>query len=110
MSSVHSVARAPAHCAPASFERRPACPEDMLLAHLSAREAAVVGVPANCCAQTFTAYAGTRPVAVVEPARSCAYCAEQPAARTNPRQGEILPDLPEATSGKILGREPRSRL
>jgi long-chain acyl-CoA synthetase len=66
--------------------------------------------PTATAGESVKAYVSPRPGAAVEGAELSAYCAERSAACAYPGQVEILPDLPKATSGKILGRELRSRL
>ncbi|MFF4371002.1 class I adenylate-forming enzyme family protein [Streptomyces sp. NPDC001594] len=83
--------------------------EDVLYTHPAVREAAVVGVPDAYRGETVTAYVSLRPGARAEPAELTAYCAERLAAYKYPRRVEILPVLPQTTSGKILRRELRER-
>ena len=82
--------------------------EDVLHPHPAVREAAVVGVPDEYRGETVKAFVGLRPGAETDPAALAAYCKERLAAYTYPRRAEILPDLPETASGKILRRELRS--
>ncbi|MFF3289975.1 hypothetical protein [Streptomyces sp. NPDC003023] len=95
---VHSfraaVARATGHTALAHFDGRP-----------SNRETYELSPTANRAPAT-SAFACLRPGAAAEP--DSAYCAERPAAYKYPHEVEVLPELPKATSGKILRREPRS--
>ncbi|MFF2195653.1 class I adenylate-forming enzyme family protein [Streptomyces sp. NPDC058157] len=83
--------------------------EDVLYTHPAVREAAVVGVPDAYRGETVTAYVSLRPGTRAEPAELAAYCAERLAAYKYPRRVEILPVLPQTTSGKILRRELRER-
>lgn len=83
--------------------------EDVLYTHPAVREAAVVGVPDAYRGETVKAYVSLRPGASAEPAEITAYCAERLAAYKYPRAVEILPVLPQTTSGKILRRELRDR-
>ncbi|MGW0393742.1 class I adenylate-forming enzyme family protein [Streptomyces sp. NPDC003042] len=83
--------------------------EDVLYTHPAVREAAVVGVPDPYRGESVKAYVSLRPGASVEPAELSAYCAERIAAYKYPRQVEILPVLPQTTSGKILRRQLRER-
>ncbi|MEU8433208.1 AMP-binding protein [Streptomyces sp. NPDC029216] len=83
--------------------------EDVLYTHPAVREAAVVGVPDAYRGESVKAYVSLRPGAVAGPAELTAYCAERLAAYKYPRQVEILPVLPQTTSGKILRRELRER-
>ncbi|MFJ8213534.1 AMP-binding protein [Streptomyces sp. NPDC096033] len=83
--------------------------EDVLYAHPAVREAAVVGVPDAYRGETVTAYVSLRPGTRADPAELVAYCAERLAAYKYPRRVEILPVLPQTTSGKILRRELRER-
>ncbi|MEV7544396.1 AMP-binding protein [Streptomyces sp. NPDC089915] len=83
--------------------------EDVLHGHPAVREAAVVGVPDAYRGETVKAYVTLRPGARAEPAELSAYCAERLAAYKYPREVEILPVLPQTTSGKILRRELRER-
>ncbi|MFE1556197.1 AMP-binding protein [Streptomyces sp. NPDC058734] len=83
--------------------------EDVLYSHPAVREAAVVGVPDPYRGETVKAYVSLRPGASAEPAELAAYCADRLAAYKYPRQVEILPVLPQTTSGKILRRELRDR-
>ncbi|MFF4582788.1 AMP-binding protein [Streptomyces sp. NPDC001389] len=83
--------------------------EDVLHTHPAVRDAAVVGVPDAYRGETVKAYVSLRPGARAEPAELAAYCAERLAAYKYPRQVEILPVLPQTTSGKILRRELRER-
>ncbi|MGE7389970.1 AMP-binding protein [Streptomyces sp. NPDC004126] len=83
--------------------------EDVLYTHPAVREAAVVGVPDPYRGETVKAYVSLRPGAAAEPAELAAYCADRLAAYKYPRQVEVLPVLPQTTSGKILRRELRDR-
>ncbi|WP_405981438.1 class I adenylate-forming enzyme family protein [Streptomyces sp. NBC_00158] len=83
--------------------------EDVLYSHPAVREAAVVGVPDAYRGESVKAYVSLRPGASAEPAEITAYCAERLAAYKYPREVEILPVLPQTTSGKILRRELRDR-
>ncbi|RKT03851.1 acyl-CoA synthetase (AMP-forming)/AMP-acid ligase II [Streptomyces sp. 3211.6] len=83
--------------------------EDVLYTHPAVREAAVVGVPDAYRGESVIAYVSLRPGARAEPAELVAYCAERLAAYKYPRRVEILPVLPQTTSGKILRRELRER-
>ncbi|MFH7596080.1 AMP-binding protein [Streptomyces racemochromogenes] len=83
--------------------------EDVLYTHPAVREAAVVGVPDPYRGETVKAYVSLRPGAHAEPSALVAYCAERLAAYKYPRQVEVLPVLPQTTSGKILRRELRER-
>ncbi|MFE1790295.1 AMP-binding protein [Streptomyces sp. NPDC059525] len=83
--------------------------EDVLYTHPAVREAAVVGVPDAYRGETVTAYVSLRPGTRAEPAELVAHCAERLAAYKYPRRVEILPVLPQTTSGKILRRELRER-
>ncbi|MFF4330872.1 AMP-binding protein [Streptomyces sp. NPDC001591] len=83
--------------------------EDVLYSHPAVREAAVVGVPDAYRGETVKAYVSLRPGTPAEPAELVAYCAERLAAYKYPRQVEVLPVLPQTTSGKILRRELRER-
>ncbi len=83
--------------------------EDVLYTHPAVREAAVVGVPDAYRGETVTAYVSLRPGTRAEPAELVTYCAERLAAYKYPRRVEILPVLPQTTSGKILRRELRER-
>ncbi|MFD8144305.1 AMP-binding protein [Streptomyces sp. NPDC059708] len=83
--------------------------EDVLHGHPAVREAAVVGVPDAYRGETVKAYVTLRPGARAEPAELSAYCADRLAAYKYPREVEILPVLPQTTSGKILRRELRER-
>ncbi|MEW1637641.1 AMP-binding protein [Streptomyces sp. NPDC093801] len=83
--------------------------EDVLHTHPAVRDAAVVGVPDAYRGETVKAYVSLRPGARAEPAELAAYCAERLAAYKYPRRVEILPVLPQTTSGKILRRELRER-
>ncbi|MEU3470833.1 AMP-binding protein [Streptomyces sp. NPDC006687] len=83
--------------------------EDVLYSHPAVREAAVVGVPDAYRGETVKAYVSLRPGTRAEPAELVAYCAERLAAYKYPRQVEVLPVLPQTTSGKILRRELRER-
>ncbi|MCX5379242.1 class I adenylate-forming enzyme family protein [Streptomyces sp. NBC_00091] len=83
--------------------------EDVLYTHPAVRQAAVVGVPDAYRGESVKAYVSLRPGASARPAELAAYCAERLAAYKYPRQVEILPVLPQTTSGKILRRELRER-
>ncbi|MGO4460545.1 AMP-binding protein [Streptomyces sp. M-16] len=83
--------------------------EDVLYTHPAVREAAVVGVPDAYRGEGVKAYVSLRPGATADPAQLSAYCAERLAAYKYPREVEILPVLPQTTSGKILRRELRER-
>ncbi|MCX5197671.1 AMP-binding protein [Streptomyces sp. NBC_00249] len=83
--------------------------EDVLYTHPAVREAAVVGVPDPYRGESVKAYVSLRPGARAEPAELSAYCAGRLAAYKYPREVEILPVLPQTTSGKILRRELRDR-
>ncbi|MGW2680546.1 AMP-binding protein [Streptomyces sp. NPDC001436] len=83
--------------------------EDILYTHPAVREAAVVGVPDAYRGETVKAYVSLRPGTRAVPAELVAYCAERLAAYKYPRQVEVLPVLPQTTSGKILRRELRER-
>ncbi|MFJ4319404.1 class I adenylate-forming enzyme family protein [Streptomyces lavendulae] len=83
--------------------------EDVLHTHPAVREAAVVGVPDAYRGESVKAYVSLRPGAGADPAELSAYCAERLAAYKYPREVEILPVLPQTTSGKILRRELRER-
>ncbi|UQX04895.1 AMP-binding protein [Streptomyces sp. RerS4] len=83
--------------------------EDVLYTHPAVREAAVVGVPDPYRGESVKAYVSLRPGASALPAELSAYCAERLAAYKYPREVEILPVLPQTTSGKILRRELRER-
>ncbi|MEU9037126.1 AMP-binding protein [Streptomyces sp. NPDC048352] len=83
--------------------------EDVLYTHPAVREAAVVGVPDAYRGESVKAYVSLRPGASAAPAELVAYCAERLAAYKYPRRVEILPVLPQTTSGKILRRELRER-
>jgi long-chain acyl-CoA synthetase len=72
------------------------------------REAAVVGVPDGYRGETVKAYVRLRPGADADPGELAAYCEERLTACKDPRQVEILTDLPKTASGKILRRELRS--
>ncbi len=81
----------------------------MLHTRPAVREAAVAGAPHAWRGETVKAYVGLRPGTAVGPDELGGYCADRLAAYKYPRQVEILDELPKTTSGKILGRERRSR-
>lgn len=86
--------------------------EDVLYAHPSVREAAVVGAPDGYRGETVKAYVSLRPGGRPDSEERdalIAHCKEQLAAYKYPREIEILPELPKTASGKILRRELRSR-
>ncbi|MFF5706349.1 class I adenylate-forming enzyme family protein [Streptomyces sp. NPDC012794] len=83
--------------------------EDVLHTHPAVREAAVVGVPDAYRGESVKAYVTLRPGASAGPAELAAYCSERLAAYKYPREVEVLPVLPQTTSGKILRRELRER-
>ncbi|MFJ9339563.1 AMP-binding protein [Streptomyces sp. NPDC101733] len=83
--------------------------EDVLYSHPAVRQAAVVGIPDPYRGESVKAYVSLRPGTSVGAAELSAYCAERLAAYKYPRQVEVLPVLPQTTSGKILRRELRER-
>lgn len=82
--------------------------EDVLLAHPSVREAAVVGVSDDYRGETVHAFVSILPGREARPEELVAWCRERMAAYKYPRQVSVLPELPKTASGKILRRSLRS--
>ncbi len=83
--------------------------EDVLYEHPAVREAAVVGVPDEYRGETVKAFVSLRSDAQVRPEELIAFCKERMAAYKDPRQVEVLPELPKTVTGKLLRRELRAR-
>ena len=83
--------------------------EDVLYAHPAVREAAVVGVPDAYRGETVKAFVSLRPGERVDPDELIAFCRERMAAYKYPRVVELVDELPETASGKVLRRVLRDR-
>jgi long-chain acyl-CoA synthetase len=83
--------------------------EDVLYAHDSVREAAVVGVPDDYRGETVKAFVSLKPGEDASEDELIAFCKERMAAYKYPRQIEFIDELPKTASGKILRRELRDR-
>ncbi|MCZ6795234.1 MAG: long-chain fatty acid--CoA ligase [Planctomycetota bacterium] len=86
--------------------------EEILYAHPSVLEAAVVGVPDEKYGEEIKAYVALRKVEgeaapTAEDIRD--FCKSQLSATKYPRLVEILPELPKGPTGKILRKDLRSR-
>ncbi|MFC5749657.1 AMP-binding protein [Actinomadura rugatobispora] len=82
----------------------PAEVENVLTAHPSIREAAVLGIPDDRWGQSVKAVVVPRPGARVEPAEVIAFCRDRLAHYKCPRRVEIRGDLPRNPAGKVLRR------
>lgn len=78
--------------------------EDVLYMHPAVREAAVVGVPDGYRGETVKAVVSLKEGYDVQPAELTAFCRERMAAYKYPRLVEIVDDLPETPTGKIMRR------
>ncbi|MQA16023.1 MAG: AMP-binding protein [Pseudonocardiaceae bacterium] len=83
--------------------------EDILYEHEAVRQAAVVGVPDAYRGETVKAYVSLRPGQHAEPDELIAFCKQRVAAYKYPRQVEVLDELPQTVTGKLLRRELRAR-
>src|SRR5436190_23495922 len=81
--------------------------EDVLYAHDTVREAAVVGVPDEYRGETVKAFVSLKSGESVTEETLIAFCKERMAAYKYPRQIEFVDELPKTASGKILRRELR---
>jgi long-chain acyl-CoA synthetase len=83
--------------------------EDVLVAHPSVREAAVVGEPDPYRGETVTAFISLAPGAVAATEAIAAHCRERLAAYKVPRRIEVLDELPKTLTGKIQRVELRGK-
>jgi long-chain acyl-CoA synthetase len=78
--------------------------EDVLYEHDAVRQAAVVGIPDAYRGQTVAAFISVRSGRQVTEDELVRFCRERLAAYKVPRSLEILDELPQTASGKILRR------
>ncbi len=83
--------------------------EEVLHAHPSVLEAAVIGRPDERLGEEVVAYVSLRPGTSAEPDEVIAFCKERMAAYKYPRQVVVIDELPKGPSGKVLKTELRSR-
>jgi long-chain acyl-CoA synthetase len=81
--------------------------EEVLFAHQSILEAAVIGVPSDSHGEEIKAIVVRRPKAKLTAEGVIAYCRERLAAYKYPRIVEFAESLPKGPTGKILKRELR---
>jgi long-chain acyl-CoA synthetase len=81
--------------------------EEVLYAHASITEAAVIGVPHESHGEEVKAVIALKSGAEVSTDDIIAYCKEHLAAYKYPRIVQILPELPKGPTGKILKRQLR---
>lgn len=75
--------------------------EDVLYAHPTVREAAVIGVPDSYRGETVKAYVSLKSGVEVSERELIAHCRDRLAAYKVPSSVEILEDLPKTVTGKI---------
>jgi long-chain acyl-CoA synthetase len=81
--------------------------EEVLYAHESVSEAAVIGKPDDKLGEEVVAIVALREGADVPPDELKAYCKERLAAYKYPREIRIVDELPKGPTGKILKKELR---
>jgi len=81
--------------------------EEVLYAHPSIAEAAVIGKPDDKLGEEVVAVITVKPGADVTPEQVIAYCKERLAAYKYPREVRIVDALPMGPTGKILKKELR---
>lgn len=81
--------------------------EEVLYAHPSVREAAVVGVSDEYRGETVKAVVSLKPGSSATTEELLAHCKENLAAYKYPRILQVIDDLPKNASGKLLRRELR---
>jgi long-chain acyl-CoA synthetase len=79
--------------------------EDVLYAHPSVREAAVVGVKDSYRGETVKAIVSLKPGTTATPEALISFCRERMAAYKYPRILDIVDELPKSPAGKILKRQ-----
>ncbi len=91
------------------FNAYPAEIENMVLAHPSVAQVAVVGVPDHRLGEVGMAFVVPRPGATVEPEALVAWCRERMANYKAPRYVEVVDALPLNASNKVLKYQLRER-
>jgi long-chain acyl-CoA synthetase len=81
--------------------------EEVLVAHPSVSEAAVVGVPDAYRGESVKAFVSPVPGAELDPLEVQLWAKERLAAYKYPREVVVLPELPKSATGKILRRDLR---
>jgi fatty-acyl-CoA synthase len=83
--------------------------EDVLVAHPSVAEAAVVGLPDPVWGENVTAVIVLRPDTTASEAEIIAVARDRLAGYKKPKRVIFLDELPKTVSGKIIKRELRDR-
>jgi len=92
------------------FNAYPAEIENLMLAHQSIAQVAVIGIPDERMGEVGMAFVVLRPGASATPDELVAWCREQMANFKAPRRIEIVESLPLNASGKVLKIELRERV
>jgi long-chain acyl-CoA synthetase len=93
----------------AGFKVYPREVEEVLFAHPTVREAAVVGMPDPLTGELVKAFVVPREGVRCDPDELIALCRAQIAEYKVPRQVELVQALPKSPTGKVLKRELRGR-
>ena len=83
--------------------------EEVLHAHPSVLEAAVIGRPDDRLGEEVVAYVSLKPGTSAEPDEVIGFCKERLAAYKYPREVVVIDELPKGPSGKVLKTELRAR-
>ena len=89
------------------FNAYPAEIENMILAHPSVSQVAVIGVPDQRMGEVGCAFVIPRPGATIDPDELIAWCRTQMANYKVPRRVEVVDEFPLNATGKVLKYELR---